>query len=154
MDNQDFISFFERELFIPDLNAPSKEAALKKLVRTMYRKQKINNPKILLHTLLEREKLGSTGIGHSIAIPHTRSLMVSKLTLLYARSIKGIEFDATDGKPVHLIFLIVAPPQDEGNKYLPLLGKLIELVKDQKKRKALINIPNYRELKKYLKENV
>ena len=80
--------------------------------------------------------------------------MVPKLTLVCARSKKGIDFDSVDGKPVHLIFLIVAPPQDEGNKYLPLLGKLIELIKDSDKREMFFSIPNFRELKKFLKEEV
>jgi PTS system nitrogen regulatory IIA component len=152
MDREEFIEFFQRELFVADMNVASKEAALKRLVKQLYKRQKIKNEKILLHTLLEREKLGSTGIGDSIAIPHSRSLMVPRLTLLFARSKKGINFDSVDGKPVHLIFLIVAPPQDEGNKYLPLLGKLIELVKDKKNRNTMLNVPNFRELKKFLRE--
>jgi len=61
MDSLEFIEFFERDLFLPDFNAASKEAALKKLVTMMYKRQRIKNPKILLHTLLEREKAGQHG---------------------------------------------------------------------------------------------
>jgi PTS system nitrogen regulatory IIA component len=74
--------------------------------------------------LVEREELGSTGIGKGIAIPHSRSLLVSKLELAIGRSTKGVSFDTIDKKPAHLFFLIVAPPQDQGNQYLVALGRV------------------------------
>jgi mannitol/fructose-specific phosphotransferase system IIA component (Ntr-type) len=78
----------------------------------------------ILQRLLEREELGSTGIGKGIAIPHSRSLLVSRLELAVGRSTRGVSFDTIDKKPAHLFFLIVAPPQDPGNQYLVTLGRV------------------------------
>ncbi|MEO0053215.1 MAG: PTS sugar transporter subunit IIA, partial [candidate division WOR-3 bacterium] len=78
----------------------------------------------LLQTLQKREELGSTGIGRGIAIPHGRSLLLDKLEIAVGRSTKGVEFDAIDKKPVHLFFLVMAPPQDPGNQYLITLGRI------------------------------
>jgi mannitol/fructose-specific phosphotransferase system IIA component (Ntr-type) len=79
---------------------------------------------LLLSTLLKREELGSTGIGKGIAIPHCRSLVIDRLELAVGRSTKGVAFKAVDRKPVHLLFLIMAPPQDPGNQYLITLGRV------------------------------
>ncbi len=84
----------------------------------------------LLKVVQRREGLGSTGIGRGIAIPHCRSLMVTRLRLAYGRHASGIEYDALDGQPVHSLFLIVAPPIEISNQYLPVLGTIAQLVKE------------------------
>lgn len=86
----------------------------------------------LIKTLKRRENLGSTGIGKGIAIPHCRSLVVSHLHLAYGRSRMGVDFRAIDGAPVHNFFLIVAPPLEVSNQYLPVLGKIAQFAKDPK----------------------
>lgn len=95
-----------------------------------------DNAATLLQTLLKREELGSTGIGKGVAIPHGRSLLIDRLEIAVGRSVKGVEFDAIDKKPVHLFFLIMAPPQDRGNQYLITLGRVAmvcqELAKDKR----------------------
>jgi mannitol/fructose-specific phosphotransferase system IIA component (Ntr-type) len=80
----------------------------------------------LLRVLHRRESLGSTGIGRSIAIPHSRSLVVNRLRLAFGRSPAGIAYDAIDDRPVHNFFLIVAPPLEISNQYLPVLGKIAQ----------------------------
>lgn len=85
---------------------------------------------ILFKTLKRRENLGSTGIGKGIAIPHCRSLVVDRLRLAYGRKPGGIEFNAIDGAPVHSFFLIIAPPLEVSNQYLPVLGKIAQFAKD------------------------
>ncbi|MCL4867211.1 MAG: PTS sugar transporter subunit IIA, partial [Gemmatimonadales bacterium] len=77
--------------------------------------------------VLRREQLGSTGFGHGIAIPHARSLVVHRLRLAFGRHPAGVEYGAMDGKPVHSLFLIVAPPHEVSNQYLPILGKVAQL---------------------------
>ncbi len=84
----------------------------------------------LLRVLRRREKVGSTGFGRGIAIPHCRSLVVVRLRLAYGRFPAGIDFDAIDGQPVHHIFLITAPPHEVSNQYLPVLGRLAQFAKD------------------------
>jgi mannitol/fructose-specific phosphotransferase system IIA component (Ntr-type) len=84
----------------------------------------------LLKILRRREELGSTGVGRGIAIPHGRSLVVSRLRLAFGHHPAGIEYKAIDDRPVHNFFLIVAPPIEVSNQYLPVLGKIAQFAKD------------------------
>lgn len=119
-----------------DLQARKKTDVLKELVM-MIRKGDSADP--LLQTLLKREELGSTGIGKGIAIPHGRSLLLDKLEIAVGRSVKGVDFDAVDKKPVHLFFLVMAPPQDPGNQYLITLGRIALVCQELTKRKQLFS---------------
>lgn len=92
---------------------------------------------LIVSTLLKREELGSTGIGKGIAIPHCRSLAVDKLEIAVGKTQKPINFNAIDKKPVSLIFLIIAPPQDPGNQYLITLGKIVQIAKELTKKKLV-----------------
>lgn len=84
----------------------------------------------LLKLLKRRETLGSTGVGRGIAIPHCRSPAVSKLRLAFGRQPAGVEYRAIDDRPVHFFFLIVAPPVEVSNQYLPVLGKIAQFAKE------------------------
>jgi nitrogen PTS system EIIA component len=122
-----------RELFAPqsvklDLTSESKDAVLKELIQLLGLDEK--SEAILFKTLKRRENLGSTGIGRGIAIPHCRSLVASKLRLAYGRKPGGMEFAAIDDQPVYNFFLIVAPPLEVSNQYLPVLGKVAQFAKD------------------------
>ena len=85
---------------------------------------------MLFKMLKRRENLGSTGIGRGIAIPHCRSLVVNKLRVAFGRKKEGVDFKAIDEKPVHFFFLIVAPPLEVSNQYLPVLGKIAQFSKE------------------------
>lgn len=122
-----------RELFTPEsvsleLEADSKDDILKELISLLDIDEKSET--ILYKTLKRRENLGSTGIGKGIAIPHCRSLVVNELRLAYGRKPGGMDFLAIDGDPVHHFFLIVAPPLEVSNQYLPILGKIAQFAKD------------------------
>jgi PTS system nitrogen regulatory IIA component len=122
-----------RELFTPetvqlDLVSESKDDVLKELVQLLKLDEK--SEAILFKTLKRRENLGSTGIGRGIAIPHCRSLVATQLRLAYGRKLQGMEFQAIDDAPVHHFFLIVAPPLEVSNQYLPVLGKVAQFAKD------------------------
>ncbi|MBA3443294.1 MAG: PTS sugar transporter subunit IIA [Gemmatimonadales bacterium] len=84
----------------------------------------------LLRILQRRENLGSTGVGRGIAIPHGRSLVVSRLRLAFGYKPGGIEFQAIDSRPVCSLFLIVAPPLEISNQYLPVLGRIAQFAKE------------------------
>ena len=121
------------DLFTPDavkldLEADTKDGLLKELVSLLGMHEK--SEATLFKTLKRRENLGSTGIGKGIAIPHCRSLVVSRLRLAYGRKVAGVDFNAIDGQPVHNFFLIVAPPLEVSNQYLPVLGKIAQFCKD------------------------
>jgi nitrogen PTS system EIIA component len=97
----------------------------------------------LLRVLQRRENLGSTGFGRGIAIPHCRSLVVNRLRLAYGRLAAGAEFQAMDGRPVYNFFLIVAPPLEISNQYLPVLGKVAQFAQqpDVPERLAALKTP-------------
>jgi mannitol/fructose-specific phosphotransferase system IIA component (Ntr-type) len=127
------------EFFSPDevdlhLDASGKEEALKELVELLSVNEKSEE---LFRLLKKRENLGSTGIGKGVAIPHCRSLVVDRLRVVYGRKAEGLDFGAIDGKPVHHLFLIVAPPVEISNQYLPVLGKIAQFCKDPKNLSSL-----------------
>ena len=132
-----------RELFTADvveldLKSDSKDDLLKELVSLLGLDEKSEG--ILFKTLKRRENLGSTGIGKGIAIPHCRSLVVNRLRLAYGRKPGGTDFNAIDGGPVYNFFLIVAPPLEVSNQYLPVLGKIAQFAKDPEVPERLLDI--------------
>ena len=151
MENQELTSLFEEGLFIPDLKAETKEEALTELVDLLLSQDKMQDKEILLEMLRQRESLGSTGIGKGIAIPHGRTLTVSKLIIVFGKSEKGIQFDAVDGEPARLIFMIIAPYQDRKNLYLVVLGKLSELMRKKKIRDGLLKVNTFEEFQDIIK---
>ncbi|HHS13794.1 MAG TPA: PTS sugar transporter subunit IIA [bacterium] len=140
----DLADYLNEDYFIPDVEASSQEELLQKMVAVLVDSGKIKSSSIVLQTLLTRESLGSTAIGRGIAIPHCRTLAVAEVFIVAALSQKGVEYNAPDKKKVHLIFLILAPPQEKANIYLPILGKLVERLRDAKKRKTLMNANDFR----------
>lgn len=120
--------FFTPETVVLDLEAEGKDELLRELVGALGLDEKSET--ILFKTIKRRENLGSTGIGKGIAIPHCRSLVVNRLRLVYGRKLSGVEFNAIDKSPVQHLFLIVAPPLEVSNQYLPVLGKIAQFAKD------------------------
>jgi PTS system nitrogen regulatory IIA component len=114
-----------------DLTAGTKDQVLEELASLL--PIDVRAQKILVATLKKREELGSTGVGNAIAIPHCRSLVVDRMSLAVGRSARGIDFGAHDKKKVHFFFLIVAPPQNAGNRYLITLGKIAQLTREMTK---------------------
>lgn len=143
---------FDPALFFPSLTANDKDSVLQELVAQVQARGRVRDAQPLLEMLRSRERLGSTGIGHGIAVPHGRSLAVSKLVAGFARHPKGVEWQAVDGKPVQLIFLILAPPLEQPNRYLPFLGRIVEAVSDAERRKRLAKVTTYDEFREALRD--
>ena len=144
-----------RELFSPEVvligpQAKCAEPILKELISLLGMDEK--SEAILFKTLKRRENLGSTGIGKGIAIPHCRSLVVNRLRLAYGRKPEGVDFKAIDGNPVHNFFLIVAPPLEVSNQYLPVLGKIAQFAKDPEVPDELKNISTPEDFLKLLED--
>jgi mannitol/fructose-specific phosphotransferase system IIA component (Ntr-type) len=136
-----------RDFFSPDaiklqLEGSSKDEILKELISLLALDEKSEG--MLYKMLKRRENLGSTGIGRGIAIPHCRSLVVSRLRVAFGRKPDGIDFKAIDDKPVYNFFLIVAPPLEVSNQYLPVLGKVAQFAKepDVPERLEMLSAPN------------
>jgi len=120
--------FFTPEVIKLDLEAETKDETLRELVGLFGLDEKSQG--ILFKMLKRRENLGSTGIGRRLAIPHCRSLVVNRLRVAFGRHPGGIDFQAIDKKPVQHVFLIVAPPLEVSNQYLPVLGKIAQFGKE------------------------
>jgi PTS system nitrogen regulatory IIA component len=144
--------YFEEDLFIPQLSAKDKDGVLQEMVESLVRAERIKEGDILLQMLRQREHLGSTGIGRGVAVPHGRTLAITRLAVVFGRSEAGIDFDSMDEKPVHLVFLTVAPPQERSNLYLPVLGKIVEMVKSAKNRRRLLSAADFDEVAEVLEE--
>jgi mannitol/fructose-specific phosphotransferase system IIA component (Ntr-type) len=120
--------FFSEDAVKLDLEGSTKDDILKELIALLKLGEKDEG--MLFKMLKRRENLGSTGIGRGIAIPHCRSLVVSKLRVAFGRKASGVDFKAIDDKPVEFFFLIVAPPLEVSNQYLPVLGKIAQFSKE------------------------
>jgi nitrogen PTS system EIIA component len=121
-------NFFAPDAVSLDLRGGTKDEILAELVALLRLDERASET--LLRMLQRRETLGSTGVGRGIAIPHCRSLEVARLRLAYGHHRAGVEFQAIDNKPVFDFFLIVAPPIEVSNQYLPVLGRIAQFAKD------------------------
>jgi nitrogen PTS system EIIA component len=122
-----------KDFFTPDsitlaLRGESKEEVLAELVELLRLDERSSGT--LLRIIQRRENLGSTGIGRGIAIPHCRSLVVSRLRVAFGHRGQGVDYHAVDHQPVSNFFLIVAPPLEISNQYLPVLGRIAQFVKE------------------------
>jgi mannitol/fructose-specific phosphotransferase system IIA component (Ntr-type) len=142
--------YFAEDAIGLDLRATTKDDILQELVKLL--KLDAKAEALLLKKLKERESVGSTGIGRGVAIPHCRATAVSRLRVAFGRSQAGVDYKSMDDKPAHLFFLIVAPPLEVSNQYLPVLGKIAQFVKDEDVPKKLMQIGTAQELLELLEE--
>jgi PTS system nitrogen regulatory IIA component len=125
-------------LIIPKFTGKSKKQVLEELAKHLALNKKNIDPDELLRVLIEREKLGSTGIGDGVAIPHGKLNGLENIILVFGKSNEGIDFDSIDGRPVNLIFLLVAPSNSAG-VHLKALARLSRLLKDKNFRQELLD---------------
>ena len=142
--------FFSEDAVKLDLEGTTKDDVLKELIGLLGLDEK--NEGMLFKMLKRRENLGSTGIGRGIAIPPCRSLVVNKLRVAFGRKKEGLDFRAIDEKPVHFFFLIVAPPLEVSNQYLPVLGKIAQFSKEPDVPERLLSITKAAEFMALLEE--
>ena len=143
-----------REFFSDDavnlaLSGTTKDEILKELIALLNVGEKAD---VLYKMLKRRENLGSTGIGRGIAIQHCRSLVVNRLRVAFGRKSEGVAFQAIDDKPAHFFFLIVAPPLEVSNQYLPVLGKIAQFAKEDDVPKRLQELQTAAEFLKLIEE--
>ena len=142
--------FFSADAVKLDLEGSTKDDILKELIGLLQLGEKDEG--MLFKMLKRRENLGSTGIGRGIAIPHCRSLVVQKLRVAFGRKRAGVDFKAIDDKPVQFFFLIVAPPLEVSNQYLPVLGKIAQFSKESDVPDRLLAISTPAEFMALLEE--
>lgn len=138
-------------LVLPAMAATSKKEALKELAGAIHAAKPELDPERLYTTIMERESLGSTGIGDSIAIPHGKIKGLSEITICFGRSKQGVPFEALDGKPAHLFFLLLAP-EGVAAPYLGCLAELSRFLKNPQTRNRLMQAEDGAELLAILAE--
>lgn len=129
------------ESIIPELKSQDKNGVIKELADAVVRSEPSLSPDRLYEVLLEREKLGSTGIGSGVAIPHGKLPNLERIVAAFGRSRPGVDFDSQDGEPAHLFFVLVAPENTAG-LHLKALAKLSRLLKDAQFRQKLMEVPD------------
>ena len=115
---------------LDDVRAGSKKQALQEL-SAVAAAQTEQEERTVLDMLLARERLGSTGVGAGVAIPHAKLDSLTRIAAVFARLREPIEFDAVDGKPVDLIFLLLAP-ESAGSDHLKALALVSRLLRDHR----------------------
>ncbi len=130
--------FLNEQAVCCDLKAETKEGVIRELVGLLVRAGSIKDKEVpkLVQVLLDREALGSTGIGQSVAIPHGKSSSVLQVVGAVGISPAGLNFDSLDGGPVHIFFLLVAP-EDSAGPHLKALARISRLLKEKHFRDSL-----------------
>lgn len=131
------LDILDKRLIVPQLISTTKVGILREMVRVLAQNETQVDEESMLEILLERESLGSTGIGDGVAIPHGKSKDVKKLIASFGRSLPGMDFQSMDGKPTHLFFLLVAPENSAG-VHLKALARISRLMKELGFRKRLM----------------
>ena len=131
----------KNESVISDLLGDSKVKVIKEMTQCLKKNNLIKKDQALFETLMEREKLGSTGIGENVAIPHGKSDEVTQIITVLARSKKGVEFESLDQKPVHFVCMVIAPAHSTG-QHLKVLARVSRIFKNQGIREEILKAEN------------
>ena len=127
----------KKEHIIKELNSCDKKNVLDELSSFLEDEGEITNKASLLAALIEREKLGSTGIGENVAIPHAKISEIDKIITVFGRSKNGVEFESLDQKPVNFIFLVIAP-ENSTSQHLKALARISRLFKNPSLRESVL----------------
>ena len=143
--------YLQEEWVIQDLQGTDKGSVLKELSGVLVKPCQVASAEELFQVLLDREKLGSTGIGEGIAIPHGRLRKLKNFLISFGRSMNGVDFDSIDRKPSQLFFLVMAP-ENSAVDNLKLLGRIVTLLKDTSFKKRLMEAQSQKELFQIISE--
>jgi PTS system nitrogen regulatory IIA component len=130
---------------IDSLKGKTKRDILLELVGALKKADLIEDVEKVVNIILDREKLGSTGIGDGVAIPHGKMKGIHNFLCVFGRSLEGVDFDAVDRKPVHIFFLLLAP-ENSVSIHLKMLSRISKILRDPSFRKRLIELSNSKEL--------
>ena len=136
---------------VQDLHSSTKKGVLVELSTVLVHEGRLPDRDKVVEVLLEREKLGSTGIGDGIAIPHGKMGGIKEVIASFGRSIQGVNFESIDSKPTHLFFLLIAPENSAG-VHLKALARISRLLKDPSIRNRLLEAKDSRSLYRVIAE--
>jgi PTS system nitrogen regulatory IIA component len=130
---------------IADIKGVTKKEILFEMVETLKKAKLIDDIDSVVEIIMERERLGSTGIGDGVAIPHGKMKKLNTILCAAARSKEGVNFDAVDRQPVHIFFLVLAP-EDSASLHLKVLSRISKVLRDQSFRKQILKLANAHEI--------
>ena len=130
-----------RDAIILEMKATTKEGALRELAALAATRCGRCTEETLFAVLVERETIGSTGVGNGVAIPHGKVAGLDDILLCFGRSHEGIDFDAIDSRPVHLFALLLSPA-DQAGEYLKALARVSRILKHEDTRQQLLASPS------------
>lgn len=145
------VEFLNEKAVIANIKATDKEGVIRELVDILAKAEGIRNKEELVKVLLNRETLGSTGIGQGVGIPHGKSNIVKRLVAAFGICHAGVNFDALDGEPVYLFFLLVAP-EDSAGPHLKGLARISRLLKDKFFRESLKALTDEKSILRLIRE--
>ncbi|MCJ7665064.1 MAG: PTS sugar transporter subunit IIA [Desulfobacterales bacterium] len=136
---------------VGELTSRDKKGVLEELVSVLVEHGRLKNKEKPVQVLLERERLGSTGIGDGIAIPHGKLKEIKGIICSFGRTKEGIDFQSIDEKPSHLFFLLFAP-EESASEHLQALARLSRILKDGRLRKRLMEAASKKEIYRLIAE--
>jgi len=139
-----------KDAILADLKAQDKKGILEELVEPISRLKEVNREE-LVRVLMERERLGSTGIGSGIGIPHGKLKDLDGLVLGFGLSRKGVDFESMDNRPTHIFFLLVTPENSTG-LHLKLLARISKILKHDQFRERLLKAADSEEIYTIIKD--
>ena len=138
------LEVLQKEAILEDLVSTDKKGILEELVAPVAKVANVSEDG-LVKVLLERERLGSTGIGGGVGIPHGKLKNLDNIVLGFGLSRNGVDFESMDGKPTHVFFLLVTPENSTG-LHLKMLARISRLLKDESFKERLINASSQEEI--------
>ena len=145
------VEFLNEKAVTANIKATDKEGVIRELVDILAKAEGIRNKEELMKVLLGREALGSTGIGQGVGIPHGKSNTVKRLVAAFGICHAGVNFDALDGEPVYIFFLLVAP-EDSAGPHLKGLARISRLLKDKFFRESLKALTDEKSILRLIRE--
>lgn len=128
-----------------EMTAKGKQEAINELASILASAGRLTDVEKFKKEIMAREELGSTGVGDGIAIPHAKTDAVKQPSIVFGRSSEGVEYDALDGKPVHLFFMIAAT-EGANNQHLDTLARLASMLIDSKFKEQLLQAKDKQEV--------
>ncbi|MFP4193560.1 MAG: PTS sugar transporter subunit IIA [Desulfosalsimonas sp.] len=130
------LDYMSKETVLTDLTSADKKGVIDELAEPVAKKTELDHREIV-RVLIERERLGSTGIGEGIAIPHGKISQLDSLVLGFGLSRRGVNFEAIDGKPTYIFFLLLSPDNSTG-LHLRILARISKLLKEESFKQQLM----------------
>ncbi|MDI6785258.1 MAG: PTS sugar transporter subunit IIA [bacterium] len=144
-------NLLDKDMILLDKEANNKEEIINISIKLLGKNKHIKNKEAVLSALLKRESMGTTGIGHGVALPHARTSAVSQIVLAFIRTKNGIDFGAVDKELVNLIFIAVSPENDT-DSYMEVMASVARILSKEENRKLLMEVESPKKLISVIKE--